>query len=211
MTTSKTFFFLSAFLILQLSCFAQKSADEGALAAAREYVKTVNKFAEKEGDPHLIVADVSDYNEGSKPVWKKFASQMELENSREEVEVYTIAFVWFREKKPAAVNFTYSSPSGDWAQYVEYVFRPDGTAAGVRRELRTFMGDLIVVRTAFFDQQGKTLSETKEFFDLETKKPVPATDNFADVDVEIYKQVKDLPFAAELAVSSERQAVSGEQ
>lgn len=181
-----------AFFLLQAVCFGQS-----ALADVEAYVASVNAFAEKEGEPHVIFADVSDYNEGSKAVWKKYDSLKDFENSREEEESYTIAFVWKKEDKIVAVNFTYSSPSGDWAHYVEYVFRPDGSAAGVRKELRTFLGDLIVIRTTLFDEKGVELKSTKEFLDLESEKPVKPTDSFQDIDVPLYKKTADLPFAAE--------------
>jgi hypothetical protein len=205
MKLRSTLFALAAVVLLQAACLAQNTPTEDpALTAVRDYVKSVNDFAEKQGGPHLIVADVSEYNEDSKPVWKKYSSEEQLENAREGEESYTIAYIWFQENVPVAVNFTYSSPSGDWALYVEYVFRADGSVAGIRRELRTFQGNIAVTNISFLDEKGKLLKETTEFADLETQKPVPPTKNYADIDVEIYKNLKDLPFAAELAVSGKQ-------
>jgi hypothetical protein len=200
-----TLFAAAAIFLLQAACLAQNTpAEDPSLTAARDYVKTVNDFAEKQGGPQLIIADVSDYNEDSKPVWKKYASEEALEKAREDEESYTIAYIWFQEDVPVAVNFTYSSPSGDWALYVEYVFRADGSAAGIRRELRTFQGNIIVTNISFLDEKGKVLKETTEFSDLETQKPVTPTKDYADIDVELYKSVKKLPFASELAVSGKQ-------
>ncbi len=195
-----------ALLFAQAACMAQNpSVEDPALTAVRDYVKSVSEFSNKQGSPHLIIADVSDYNENSKPVWKKYVSEEELENSREEEESYTLAYIWFQDEIPVAVNFTYSSPSGDWALYVEYAFRKDGSAAGIRRELRTFQGNIIVTRISLLDENGKVLKETKEFTDLETQKPVPATTNFADMEVDIYKTVKEIPFASMLKPVSGKQ------
>ena len=195
-------FAAAALVIAQAACLAQNPpAEDPSVTAVREYVKTAADYAEKQGSPHLIVADISDYNQGSKPVWKKYASAEEFENSREEEESYTTAYVWFQENVPVAVNFTYSSPSGDWALYVEYVFRVDGSVAGIRRELRTFQGDVIVVKNYLFDEKGKKLKETTEFFDLESEKPIPPKKDFADMEVDLYKSVKELPFAEVLAAS----------
>lgn len=199
----RTVLFAAAALVTaQAACLAQNPpAEDPAVTAVREYVKATADFAEKQGSPHLIVADISDYSEGSKPVWKKYESREEFENSREEEESYTVAFVWFQENVPVAVNFTYSSPSGDWALYVEYVFRTDGSVAGIRRELRTFQGNVIVVKNFLFDEKGKKLNEKTEFFDLETEKPIPPKKNFADMEVDLYKSVKALPFADVLTAS----------
>lgn len=189
-------------LFIQTACFAQD-----ALKDTEAYVASVRAFAEKEGEPHLILADVSDYNEGSKPVWKRYGSLQEFENAREEEESYTVAFIWRQNGKPVAVNFTYSSPSGDWAHYVEYVFRADGSAAAVRRELRTFMGDLIVIRSALYDEKGTELKATAEYQDLETQKPVAKPKDFQDVDVPVYKKTSELPF---FSVARDK-AVGGKQ
>ncbi len=187
------------FLAVQTACYAQK-----AIAEADAYVASVREFVEKQGEPHLILADVSDYNQGSDPKWKKYLSVKEFENLREEEESYTIAYVWLKDGKPVAVNFTYSSPSGDWAHYAEHVFRPGGSVAEIKRELRTFLGDLIVIRTSLFDENGNELRNSKEFLDLSSHKPVEPTDEFQDIDVDVYKKVSDLPFSELLSVSGKQ-------
>lgn len=198
-------FALAALVTAQAACLAQNPpAEDPAVKAAGDYVKSVAEFAEKQGSPHLIIADISDYKDDSKPVWKKYATAEEFENSREDEESYTVAYIWFKDEVPVAVNFTYSSPSGDWALYVEYVFRADGSTAGIRRELRTFQGDVIVLTKFLFDEKGKELKKTTEYFDLETQKPIPPNKNFADMEVTLYKSVKELPFAKLLAGSGER-------
>lgn len=187
------------FLALAGLAGAQDTSPDGkTLAEVQAYVKEARDFVEKQGEPHLIFADVSDYNEGAKPVWKKYSSMIDFQNAGEEAESYTVAYVWLREGKIIGVNFTYSSPSGDWAHYAEHVFRPDGSVAEIRKELRTFMGDVIVIRTTVFDPLGKELKVSKEFLDLNTQKPVPPTENFQDVDVPVYKKAADLPFAGQL-------------
>lgn len=184
---------------------AQETSPDGTtLADVQAYVKEAREFVEKQGEPHLIFADVSDYNEGAKPVWRKYASMVDFQNAGEEAESYTVAYVWLKEGKVIGVNFTYSSPSGDWAHYAEHVFRPDGSVAEIRKELRTFMGDVIVIRTTVFDPSGKELKVSKEFLDLNTQKPVAPTENFQDVDVPVYKKASDLPFVSELAVSGKQ-------
>src|SRR5262245_51308506 len=90
----------------------------------------------------IIVADTADFNQ-EKADWKLFESDKALDNFRESSETYTIAFNWRRDGKIAASNFTLFSPSGDWTKYVFHYFRPDGSLAIVKSELRTFYGEFI--------------------------------------------------------------------
>ncbi len=156
------------------------------------YVKTIEDFVEKEGKPHLIITDVSDYNKDGNSIWKTFDSQKDFEKSN--AESYTTAFIWKKDGKVIATNLTYSSPSGDWVQYVYYVFYEDGYVAKSNRELRTFMGDIIVNRINTYDKNGALLKESTNYRDLKTQKPVKATTNFQDIDVEIYNEFRDFPF-----------------
>lgn len=171
---------------------------DGQVKQIEAYAKTIQAFVEKEQKPHLVIADVADYNNAEKAIWKMFKSEEEFEEARETEEAYEIAYIWKKDGKIVAANFTYSSPSGDWAQYVYYVFREDGSTARADRELRTFLGDIIVNRIHIYDEAGKLLKETKTFRDLATQEPVKANENFQDIDVDIYKNVKNLPFASML-------------
>ncbi len=176
---------------------AEKSAQTDKLVKPIEdYAKTIADFVEKVGKQHLVIADASDYNEAKKPVWKKFASEDEFEKARETTEAYTIAYVWQRSGKTVAVNFTYSSPSGDWAHFVLCVYRADGTLAKVDSRLNTFYGDATILRTFYFDAKGKKLKETVKYQDLQSDEIFdPKTRDFYDQDVKIYKTVSTLPFA----------------
>ena len=158
------------------------------------YAKTIEDFIKKEGKPHLIIADASNPNKDKNPIWKNFASKDALEKAREKRETYTIAYLWKKNNKIVAANFTYFSQSGDWVQYVYYVFNRDGSLAKVNRELRTFMGDIIINRIHIYNRKGKLIKETKNFRDLATGKLIKAPKSFQDIDVEIYKKVGDFPF-----------------
>jgi hypothetical protein len=160
------------------------------------YVKTIEDLVEREEKPHLVIADVSDYNKDENPVWKQYASEAEFEKARETEEAYTIAYIWKKDGKIVQVNFTYSSPSGDWVEYYFQTYRADGSLAKVDRELRTFMGDIIVNRIQIYDETGKLLKETKNYRNLDTQKMIAPTDNYEDVEVgQAYLQVNKLPFA----------------
>jgi hypothetical protein len=188
-------FFFVIFALSVLPVFAQKSKNTE-IKRINAYVKTINAFVEKK-KPHIVFADTSDYNETSKPKWRKFASEKVLEKFRETSETYTIAYNWRKSGRLIQSNFTLFSPSGDWTQYDFYYFRPNGTIAKIASELRTFMGDLIVLRDFYFDGKGKPLRQTTRYRDLNTNKTVkkPNDGDFQTTEVEIYKTVRQLPFA----------------
>lgn len=187
------------------ACLAQENnPDEKALAEADGYAALIRDFVEKQGEPGVIFADIGTDGEQAKPSWKRYATLKDFESAGEDEESYTVAYVWLKEGKPVLVNFTYTSPSGDWAHYVEYVYRPEGSVAVIRKELRTFYGEIIVIRTSVYDPKGKELKSTKEFLDLETQKPKKPTENYQDVDVPVFKKVSELPFAGKLAVSGKQ-------
>lgn len=165
------------------------------IRAIDRYVKALEKFVGQK-KPQLIAADISDYNDDRKERWRKFASEKALEKFRERTETYTIAYNWRQNGRLVRSNFTRFSPSGDWAQYDFYSFRADGTLAKLASELRTFEGDLIVLRDYYFDEKGRQIRRTTRFRDLRSKKPIKKPKDWGGgYDVEIYKSVRRLPFA----------------
>lgn len=195
----RTLFLFATFLFLTHLAFAQTVQNSPEISVIDNYAGSVRNYIEKEGQPHMVIADAAYYEKTNKPVWKVFMTEADFEAAREKKDFYDIAYLWYDKGVPVAANFTYSSESGDWAQYVNYIFRPDGTVAHVKRELRTFMGDLIVERNYHISENGKILKETKSFRDLMTDKPVAEPKDFMDMDIDLYKKVGDLPFAAEMS------------
>jgi len=159
------------------------------------YAKTIEDFVKQEGKPHLVITDISDFTKDKNPEWKRYSSEEEFEQAREANEAYTIAYIWRRNNRVVATNFTHSSPSGDWAQYVYHYYRPDGSVAKAESELRTFYGNMIVNRVYIYDNGGKLLKQTTNYRDLNTGKKIKPTDSFMNMDAEIYKKTGKLPFA----------------
>lgn len=198
-------FFPLVFLASLLpAAVAQTTPDTPAVKRAKAYAETIEKFVERAKKPHLVIADVSDYNNSEKPVWKSYASEEEFEKSG--AESYMTAYIWKKDGRVVQVNTTYSSPSGDWAEFYFQTYRADGSLARVDRELRTFLGDIIVNRIRFYDEQGGLLKETETYRDLQTRKPVAPTDDYQDVEAgEIYLRTKDQPFAALMGLGKDDQ------
>jgi hypothetical protein len=165
------------------------------------YCKTVDAFINRNKKPHLVFADISDYNDDSKAKWRKFASDKALEKFRERSETYTIAYNWRKNGRLIHSAFTLFSPSGDWANYVYHYFRSDGTLAKVKSELRTFYGDLIVLQTLHFDAKGRLLRKTIQYKDLRTGKPKKPEKEYLEGTTDFvsgkdyFKKVNKLPFA----------------
>ena len=193
-------FFFVVFVLSVLPIAAQTSKN-AEVKRIDSYVKTVDNFTKRYKNPQLIFADTSDYNEGSRPKWRKFASEKALEKFREKTETYTIAYNWLQRGKIVKSDFTLFSPSGDWANYVYHHFREDGSLARAESEMRTFNGDLIIIQDFYFDRKGNLLRKSVKYRDLQTNKPIKPTKEFlankADFsdDVEYYTKTSKLPFA----------------
>jgi hypothetical protein len=167
----------------------------------KAYCKTVDAFVKPRKNPHFVFADISDYNDDSKGKWRKFSSDKSLEKFRERNETYTIAYNWRKNGKLIQSNFTFFSPSGDWAQYVYHYFRPDGTLAKVESDMRTFYDDMIILQTIYFDSKGKQIGSTNIYKDLRSKKTKkPSKEFLRDFEgikngKDYFKKVSKLPFA----------------
>jgi hypothetical protein len=91
-------------------------------------------------------------------------------------------------------SYTFQSASGDWAHYVDYYFREDGSLARIHARLNTSYGNMTVLRERFYDPKGKLLSSSQQFLDMETKKKKKPGEEFTDEPIPLYRTVKALPF-----------------
>src|SRR5262249_40796199 len=148
----------------------------------------------KKKEPDLVFANTADY-ETNDPKWQKFDSIKILDKFRESQEAYSIAYNWRSKNKLAGSNFTFFSPSGDWSQYVEHYFRPNGTTAMVKAELRTFMDDCVIKQKYYFDGRGRRIKRTLAYFDLNTNKPKHRCLGADALKFDYYASVIKLPFA----------------
>jgi hypothetical protein len=195
-------FGLLAVLIAIFSLFVSAQTNKKAeIKRIDAYVKTVDAFVKKNKSPHLVFADVSDYETDSKAKWRKFSSEKALEKFRETTETYTIAYNWKRNGKIIRSSFTLFSPSGDWAKYVHFYFREDGTLAKSETEMRTFVGDFAAQRDFYFDRKGRLLKKTIEYKDLDGKPKQVAEDDLQNNlfflgKENYYKKTSRLPFAS---------------
>jgi hypothetical protein len=173
---------------------AQNPAD---IASIEAYSKQMDASAKRNARAGRLFGDTANYENGDEPaLWKEFPTKRALQRA----EVYSAATVWTGQTgEPVVAKIDLTSPSGDWAQYNNYYYRSDGTLAKLHAEMRTFMGDVIIIRDRFYDSKGKQLQEKTSYLDLQTRKPKKVSEgDFMDVPPEVYAQTSALPFYAVL-------------
>lgn len=166
------------------------------ITAIDAYCDEIASGNKKDEAPDLVAADVSDGDSE----WRLFGSPEELEKFRETTtETYFIAYSWLKGDAIEQTVFTIFSQSGDWVKYVSSCYRGNGSLARVAVDYRTFYGDFKMDRSIHFSEDGETLADVKEYFDLKTGEPKNAEGYIADnMAIMLYQDhfmtTKDLPY-----------------
>ena len=147
-----------------------------------------------------ILANIGPAREGGSPDWREFKTAEERsaqdtgDNRNESADVY------LKEGRLVYVRFLFQSESQDWTLYVDYCFQPDGSLARVNSELRTFHGDVRVIRVVTYGSTRTVLSKKETVSDLQSGEAINErelkTREFVDNKAPIFWSVKDLPFNA---------------
>lgn len=165
------------------------------IAAIEAYSKQMDAYVKRNSRGGRFFGDMSNYDEPDAPArWQEFRNKRALRRA----EVYSAATAWMN---PAGVllvaDFSLTSPSGDWAQDNIYYYRSDGSLAKLHSEMRTFFGDVIIIRDRLYDSNGKLLQEKTKHLDLQTRKPKKVKEGeYADFPPEVYAKTSNLPFYA---------------
>src|SRR6185295_2787268 len=139
------------------------------IASIDRYAAQLDQYAKRNEKTAQIFGDISSGTTDEKSNWKKFKTTKEREDASTGENLNEQAEVWRRAGKVVRVTMTFGSPSGDWAHFVTYYFRDDGSVAEIHGELNTFYGDLRVVSDHYYSQDGKLLKTKRLFLDLKTK------------------------------------------
>ncbi|HXU63377.1 MAG TPA: hypothetical protein VN962_16880 [Polyangia bacterium] len=150
--------------------------------------------------PDAVFADVSRTRQAD---WRAFRDPQELKKGGHGGEPPdTQAFVWRFPDGVLHVQFFLTSESGDWAQFTNHCYRPDGTVARTADELNTFEavaedagpGDegITQLRVRHWSPAGKLLKKTSRVFDLQTQRPVKA--QVMEEQEVLFLRVSALPF-----------------
>lgn len=183
-------------LVLFLSNLAgqvQKPKPDSQIVEIDRYTAEVDRFVKRNEKSARIFADVSS-GSSNKSNWKRFRSEREREKADTGENLNQNAYVWTRAGKVVGVNFTFQSPSRDWAHFVMYFYREDGSLAKVHSQLNTFYGNLSIVRDQYYSVDGKLLKSRKKFLDLQTQKTKKQPADFQDEPIPEFKHVSELPF-----------------
>jgi hypothetical protein len=182
-------------LILLFALFNQIQAQTETAAQIDKYTKTISSFMKK--TKQRIFADVS--SNWKKPSWKELKTEKLRDNADTGENLNENAYVWMKDGKIVSASFTFQSPSRDWAHFVTYYFRSDGTLAKAESLLNTFYGNVTAERNYYFDTKGRILNRNAKYLDLTTQKPINLkerikTQEFIDEEVKFFKDTNKLPF-----------------
>lgn len=179
------------------STFQPRQASQNDVVSIETYARGLDTYIKRNARAARYFADTAANESDNAPArWQEFRTKAALDNAWQNGKTYTSSNVWFNQTGELVVAlFTFSSPSGDWAQYMTNYYRKDGTLAKSSAELRTFMGDIIRIHNRLYDNKGKLLREQTRFLDLTTRKPKRVKkDEFMDMEVPLYASTSALPF-----------------
>lgn len=174
-----------------------RQANQSNIAAIESYARGLDGYIKRNSRAARYFADTASYENDNTPArWQEFRTKSALDNAWQNGKTYTSSNVWFNQSGELVVAlFTFSSPSGDWAQYMTNYYRKDGTLAKTSAELRTFMGDVIRINDRLYDDKGKLLREQTRYLDLKTRRPKRVKkDEFMDMEAPLYASTNALPF-----------------
>jgi hypothetical protein len=151
------------------------------IAEIEIYTSGLDRYIKRNERAARYFADTASYEQENAPArWQEFKTKRMLDKAWQDSKTYTSSF---------------SSPSGDWVQYVTDYYRKDGTLAKSNAELRTFMGDIIRINDRLYADNGKLLKEQTRYLDLKTRKPKRVKkDEFMDMEAPLYPKASALPF-----------------
>jgi hypothetical protein len=127
--------------------------------------------------------------------WRSFKSAADLKAYAEKAgPPNTQASMWTAPGGTAIAEVRFQSEAGDWADTVEYCFRPDGTLARVDALLENITAEVTVHRTTHYGAGGAQLSTHARATDWEGKRLKKADTSGK---VPVYPTLASLPFVAQ--------------
>ena len=160
-----------------------------ALVSIDSYAKKVDRFTKRNDKRRRTFGNVGDEQDH----WKEFKGKV-AKGETDPEDLDEVAYVWVRTGRVVAASFAFQSGSRDWAHYVTYYFREDGTLAKIHAQLNTFYGDISVVRDKFYSSSGELLRTSTRYLNLESQK-LRKRGDFTDEPIPVYLKVRDLPFS----------------
>jgi hypothetical protein len=184
-------------VILPALLFAAAATSPSTVSAIDAFCDPLAKAATRDANAPRIFADLAD---SKKPdaSWGPVKDKATLDRLVKNDAAYSQAFVWKTEAGTFVLMY-FTSPSGDWASYVDSCYRADGSLARSVGTLNTFLADaddagaVSRIRKHYFAPDGHGLQTTTRFVKAKTNKKAKA---FSEEDDQLFKSVRELPFAA---------------
>lgn len=195
----------TALVILVFSTFgvsqdSPKPASSGP-ATSTTYCQGLEAYVKRHPKEARFFGDTSSYDQSGatiskteKAQWKEYKSAKARDAAATSDNLYDTADVWLRNGKIVLAHFQNGSPSGDWAQFVGYCFRIDGSLAEIHNSFRTFYGSVRIEKTDTFDPRGKMLTSMMHCYDLQSSKPKRCGGSYKQYEAEVFRTSRQLPF-----------------
>ncbi len=176
-------------------------AATGEVATAEDFCRQAADFAKQKQGKIRYFGNMASMEQEAKDDWRGFRTAKERDKATTDDNLFETADVTLRDGKVLLVKFMFTSPSGDWAHYIDACYRTDGTLARAVAELRTFNGNMRVVRTIYFSTKGRESKSQTSYFDLDNgKKKQPTQGSFLDQEPTLFLKTAELPFSRLLSL-----------
>lgn len=173
---------------------SQAQPRTAAITSIKAYCQQVDDYVKRNPKWGRLFADVSSDTKNQKSKWREFKSDTEREKADTGENLNDNAIVWTKDGVVVLASFTFQSPSRDWAHFLHYYFRANGSLARISAQLNTFYGNMTVLRERFYDSSGKLLSSSEQFRDMTTQKKRNPGEDFVTEPIPLYQTIKSLPF-----------------
>jgi hypothetical protein len=184
-------------VLAQKNAASKRASVSSGIAKIEAYCAQLDQYVKSNPKAGRIFADVASGMSNQSSKWREFSSEDEREQADDGDNLNQNAIVWLKDDVIAIASCTFQSPSRDWAHYVGYYFRNDGTLAKTDSTLITFYGHVKVVRSSLYDKKGQVLKSSVQYLSLDgkkVKKPDAKDEEFVDEPIPLYHRSQDLPF-----------------
>lgn len=185
-------------LIASREMAGQRDSKAVAIDAVKKLTAKIDRYAkDRHDDPDRIF--IARKTAPDSWEWKEFRSNDEAEAFIEGFRGFQQAWIWLASTKPVFVRLAKWSGSGDWYLYTNYYFDDQGRILEIESDYRTAPDDISVLRFRYFDQGGRVLDDTVEYYEInppENKRLPGKPENMESsiLEAPVYLKISDLPF-----------------
>jgi hypothetical protein len=164
--------------------------------AEDSYCSQAADYAAQNRNTALLFSAVPQNPTAALDRWHPVKTNAELQTKRQNGQ--STAVVTVRDGHLIFAVFELNNQFGDSSETAQYCFRADGTLAELRSDLRSYHGDMRVIREAAYTSSGELSRSSTQSSDLTSGKPKAIPSDFWDQPAPVFLHVGDLPFAKQL-------------